>query len=88
MTERELEILRFKKIDVSAEESGGNPFYYYTHDVVNGLSLISNDSDSVTDGNWYVEFFNTEIPVRFYDMSKVMALINTLTKAIVHEEQQ
>ena len=29
MTERELEILRFNKIDVSAEESGDKPFHYY-----------------------------------------------------------
>jgi hypothetical protein len=87
MTERELEILRFEKIEVSSEESGDKPFYYYTHDVVNGLSLISTASDEVKDNNWYVEFFNTDIPVRFYDMGKVMALINTLTKAIVHEEQ-
>lgn len=86
MTERELEILRFNKVEISSEESGGNPFYYYTHDVVNGLSFISNSSDEVKDGKWYVEFFNTEIPVRFYDMTKVLALINTLTKAIVYEE--
>ncbi len=87
MTERELEILRFKKVEVSSDESGGNPYHYYTHDVVQGLSLISNDSDSVKNGEWYVEFFNTEVPVRFYSMDKVLVLINTLTKAIVHEER-
>ena len=85
MTERELEILRFKKVEVSAEESGDEPYYYYTHDVVNGLSFISNDSDDVKDGKWYVEFFNTEIPVRFHEMGEVLGLINTLTKAIVNE---
>ena len=56
MTERELEILRFKKIEVSAEESGDKPYYYYTHGVVKGLSFISNSSDEVKDGEWFVEF--------------------------------
>ena len=85
MTERELEILRFDKVEISSEESGAEAYYYYTHDVVNGLSFISNSNDEVENNEWYVEFFNTEIPVRFYEMSKVLALINILTKAIVHE---
>lgn len=88
MTERELEILRFQKIEVSPEESGDRPFYYYTHDIVRGLSLISNDSDTVKNDEWFVEFFNTEVPVRFYDMAQVLGLINLLTKAIVNEEKQ
>jgi|DEB19_MinimDraft_2_1074335.scaffolds.fasta_scaffold239671_1 hypothetical protein len=88
MTERELEILRFNKIDVSAEESGDKPFHYYIHEIVPGLELISNSDDEVIDGKWYVEFFNTKIPVRFHDMGKVLGLINLLTKAIVNEKEQ
>lgn len=87
MTERELEILRFEKVEVSAEISGDKPYHYYTHDVVRGLSLISNASYEVKDNQWYVEFFNTEIPVRFYNINQVLALINTLTNAIVNEEK-
>jgi hypothetical protein len=86
MTERELEILRFNKVEVSEEESGDKAYHYYTHTVVPGLELISNSSDEVTDDKWFVEFFNTEIPVRFYDMSKVLGLINLLTKSIVNEQ--
>jgi hypothetical protein len=86
MTERELEILRFEKVEVSAEESGGEPYYYYTHDVVNGLSFISNSSDEVKGGEWFVEFFNTDVPVRFYEMGQVLRLINTLTNAIIYEK--
>jgi len=82
MTERELEILRFEKVKVSSEQSGGEPYHYYTYDVVRGLSFISNSNDNVKDNEWFVEFFNTEVPVRFYDMSKVLELINILTKAI------
>ena len=87
MTERELEILRFKKVEVPVEQSGDKPFYYYTHDVISGLSFISNDSDDVKDGEWFVEFFNTDVPVRFYKMAQVLGLINILTKAIVYEKQ-
>jgi hypothetical protein len=86
MTERELEILRFEKVEVSVEESGDKPYYYYTYDVVRGLSFISNDSDETKDGEWFVEFFNTEFPVRFYDISQVSNLIEILTKAIVYEK--
>ena len=86
MTERELEILRFQKVEVSAEESGDKPYYYYTHDVVMGLSFISNSSDKVKGGEWFVEFFNTDVPVRFYEMGQVLSLINTLTNAIVYEK--
>ena len=86
MTENEIKSLKFKKVEVSAEESGGEAYYFYTHDVVNGLSFISNSSDDVKDGEWFVEFFNTEFPVRFYEMSKVLSLINILTKAIVYEK--
>ena len=86
MTERELEILRFEKVEVSVEESGDKPYYYYTYDVVRGLSFISNDSDETKDGEWFVEFFNTDVPVRFYEMGQVLSLINTLTNAIVYEK--
>ena len=87
MVERELEILRFNKIEVSAEESGDKAFHYYMHTIVPGLELISNSSDEITDDKWFVEFFNTEIPVRFYDMGKVLGLINLLTKSIVNENK-
>ena len=86
MTERELEILRFQKVEVSAEESGDKPYYYYTHDVVKGLSFISNGSDETKDGEWFVEFFNTDVPVRFYEMGQVLSLINILTNAIIYEK--
>ena len=86
MTERELEILRFEKVEISVEESGDKPYYYYTHDVVRGLSFISNSSDVVKGGEWFVEFFNTDVPVRFYEMGQVLSLINILTNAIIHEK--
>ena len=55
--------LGFERIDVSAEESGDNAFYYYTKDFgeKNVLSLISTTNDQVEDGEWYVEVFEDDV---------------------------
>lgn len=81
MTEKELQILGFTKVGVTAEESGGEPYHYYIYEFTKGLEFISTDSDSVVDDKWWVEFFNTEIPVRFYDMMEVQKLISIFEKA-------
>jgi hypothetical protein len=81
MTEKEIQLLGFKKINVSAEESGSEPYHYYIYEFTKGLEFITQDSDSAEDDNWYVEFFNTEIPIRFYDMMNVQTLISTFEKA-------
>ena len=88
MTERELQLLRFNKVEVSVEESGDEPYHYYIHKVVPGLELISNCSNEVINGKWFVEFFNTEIPVRFNDMVKLQAMLNVLTNSIVNDGYQ
>ena len=81
MTEKEIQLLGFKKRNVSAEESGSEPYHYYIYEFTKGLEFITQDSDSAEDDNWYVEFFNTEIPIRFYDMMNVQTLISTFEKA-------
>ena len=62
MKEDNLIDLGFERIDVSAEESGDNAFYYYTKDFgeKNVLSLISIANDQVEDGEWYVEVFEDD----------------------------
>lgn len=57
MTEQNLIEAGFERVDVSAEESGGDPYYYFNLDI-GDLSLITPDSDTITDGEWYVELFN------------------------------
>ena len=61
MKEADLKELKFKKIKVSAEESGDTPYYFYTYDFKKGnylLSLISTDSDvAKEEGKWRVEIF-------------------------------
>jgi hypothetical protein len=80
MTEKEIQLLDFEK-NLSLDDY--DPFYYYTYDITNGLSFISCADNEVKDGEWYIEFFNTEIPIRFYKFEEVQSLINLLTKRIV-----
>jgi hypothetical protein len=81
MTEKELQLLGFRKQSISAEESGDRPYHYYIYEITKGLEFISSDSDVSEDNNWFVEFFNTEIPVRFNKMEQVQSLINIFEKA-------
>lgn len=79
MTEREIELLGFKR-----EESLDNDFYYYTYDIANGFSFISCSDDEVgKDGKWFVEFFNSDPQIRFDKMEEVQTLINLIEKRIV-----
>lgn len=48
MTKRELEKLNFERVEVTAEEAGGEPFYYYVKEVFDSLTLIS---EEVSDPN-------------------------------------
>jgi len=100
MTEKELQLLGFEKqedagIEVSDDESGQfsglwveHEFHYYTYDIAMGLSLISNSNDEVAeDGEWFVEFFDTEPSIRFTEFGEVQALINLLQSKIVKDKQ-
>lgn len=79
MTEREIELLGFEKQIVEDEDT----FHYYTYDVTNGLSFISNSNDDVENDEWFVEIFETAEPIRFHKFEQVQSLINTLEKAKV-----
>jgi hypothetical protein len=81
MTEREIILLGLKSEEI--KEHDEDESYYYVLDIVDGLTLITTTNDEIKDGNWYVEFFNTDPLVRFYDFEEVQILINKLTKAIV-----
>ena len=85
MTERQIQLLGFRRVDVQAEEGGTYPYHFYKHEITTGLSLKSNDSDEqcAQDGDWHIKFDNTSEPIVFHKMEKVQALINTLEKAKV-----
>ena len=72
MTEKELQLLGFEK-------ETGDSFYYYTYKFCRGISFISNASDELFEGEWYIEF--TETPtVRFTKFEEFQALLNLLNK--------
>jgi hypothetical protein len=80
MTEREIQLLGFKK---QFEEDTEHPFYYYTLDIANGLSFISSANDEVKNGEWFVEFFDTDPAVRYTNFTELQALLNNLKKHLV-----
>jgi hypothetical protein len=88
MTEKEIQLLGFERHyerGVECEDDLGNTwtedeFYYYTYTIARGFELISNSSDDTENGEWFVEFFETDPTIRFYDFAKTQALINMLEK--------
>ena len=76
MKEKELEALGFLKCYGEDDQEG---WYYYTYDFGRGFSLITNASDEVVDGKWFVEVFEEE-NIRFINSSDVMALIDLIKR--------
>jgi len=81
MTEKELTLLGFKQEKV--EEYDTDESYYYVIDIVDGITFITPTNEEIKNNEWYVEFFNTNPPIRFTEFGEVQGLINQLTKAIV-----
>jgi hypothetical protein len=80
MKEQDIVDLGFKRVDVTAEESGDDAFYYYTYDFGNGtLSLISNANNEVIDGRWGIEIFEDET-IQFWGVSDLKKFINVIKK--------
>jgi len=76
MKEKELIALGFQREDVNED---GHSFYYFTYDFGRGFSLISNASDELADGKWFVEVFEEE-SIRFTSSTEVMALIDLIKR--------
>jgi len=85
MKAKELIELGFKKVIVSAEESGGKKFYYFNYDFSEGgFCLISTSNDFGAkildeDEEFAVEVFN-ENDFLFTDIEEVKLLINILKR--------
>lgn len=80
MTEKEIQLLGF---EINYDNGGGewDTYHYYTYTVAQGLQFISNASDEVgEDGQWYIEFFNTDPDIQFTKFEEVQSLINLLEK--------
>jgi hypothetical protein len=85
MTERELILLGFKSEEIKEHEDDES--YYYVLDIVDGLTFITPTNEEIKDGDWYVDFFNTDPLVRFHEFGELQGLINQLTKAIVKNKK-
>ena len=85
MRERDLIKLGFEKQTDESDKS--NPFYYYTLDITQGLSFISNSNDELEGDNWFVEFFNTEIPVRYHKYKRVKSLFALISIGLTHQSK-
>ena len=85
MTEKQILELGFDK-DFLIDTIENQPeHYYYIKDFTNGLTFITNVSDEATAKEWYVEFFNTELPVRYYNYQDVRDLFDLIEKGLRHE---
>ena len=73
MKEQDLIDLGFKK------EYSDTKWYYYTYDLAEGFSLITNASDELLDNEWYVEVFESE-KIRFVDRKEIEEFINIVKK--------
>lgn len=74
--EKDLLNLGFKRQDVSFEESGDKPFYYFTFDI-GKLCLISNSNDECLNDNYCIEIFDYD-DVSFNDVVSLTKLIELL----------
>jgi hypothetical protein len=81
MTEREVILLGFKSEEI--KEYDEDDSYYYALDIVNGVTFITPTNEEIKNDEWYVEIFNTDPQIRFYNFGEVQGLINQLKNAIV-----
>ena len=67
--ESDLYDMGFEKVEVSEEESGADPFYYFTYEFKKsdgkntGLDLITHANDETKDSNWTVTIFEYDQPI-------------------------
>jgi len=86
MTEKDLLELGFVKEDPLEFVDDEPDFYYYVKEITNGLTFITNSNDEMEGQDWYVEFFDTEVPIRYYDYSTVKMLFMLIEEGITKNE--
>lgn len=86
ITKEKLLSLGFKRVDVSAEESGDKPYYYFIYRTIyENVLLITNANDEF-DGKFYVEYFDLpEIGriIKYSDLKKMIKLIEAFNVNVV-----
>ena len=76
MTENEILMLGFERQLEDTEAF----FYYYSLEIVEGLSFITQADDEVVNGEWEVEIFDTYPAITFKDAETVRILIEILNQ--------
>jgi thymidine phosphorylase len=76
MTEKEIQKLGFEQQVETSDPS----FYYYTLDIVDGLSFITQANDEVENGEWIAEIFETTPAIKFKDAKKLSNFIEILNQ--------
>ena len=85
MTEKEIQLLGFKREDMNDGDYSG---YYYAYRIANGFEFLSNANDEIGEGEeWFVEFFNSDPQIRFDEFGEVQTLINLIEKRVVNESK-
>ena len=79
MKEQDLIDLGFERNDISAEESGDIPFYYYTYNITDEICLISSDDGEAKKDGWRVELFDYE-NIEFRNTEDLKTLIDIIEK--------
>ena len=79
MKEQDLIDLGFERYDVSAEESGDFPYYYYTYDITDELCLISSDDGEAKKDGWSIQFFDHD-HICFGNPEDLKTLIDVIEK--------
>lgn len=82
ITENGIKSLGFERSELD-EPFNGKPEYYYSYDIVNGLSLITNTNVDANKEGWQVEIFNVEPGIEFTDFIEVQTFINNIESKIV-----
>ena len=80
MKEEILIELGFEKNEVSEEESGNYPFYYYTMEF-GDLTLISNADDEATKSSWLVEIFDYQ-SLQFTNEEDLKNLVDIFKRSV------
>ena len=85
MKEQDLIDLGFERTNVSAEESGDNPFYYYTYNITDELCLISSDNGEAEKDGWFVEMFDYD-GIKFTNVKDLKTLMDVIKRNIRSDE--
>jgi hypothetical protein len=81
MTEKEIQLLGFEQNLMNDHE--GDTEYYYSYNIVCGLSLITNTNEEAQVAGWKIEIFNVDPPIQFENYAQVQAFINSMEAKIV-----